>query len=367
MAMLQHPTDPKVREDRFAEAHGLTMGTRAHIMLYGGGDPELELHRVRRLEHMWSRFIDGSELSRVGRLDGAPVIVSRETAMLLERSVEAWRRTAGLFDATMLEHLEALGYDRSFDLLDSVDLNSIDSCGVNGKVDGSQRVAAPGPETRTETGTLNSEAISNSANLLIEADVMTGQVKVPAGVRVDPGGIGKGLAADLVAIEAIRDGSEGALVSIGGDMRAAGIPPDQGWEIVLDHHVADLARINIRNGAVATSTRLRRRWRTTAGVAHHVVDPRTHLPSTGPAVAVSVLASEAWWAEAVATAVLVGFGTPGFDELADLLLENVGALITTADRCSHRLGPLGSAFLVSRGSSKGRAAAVHPDNGEDVT
>ena len=307
------------------EATASVMGTTAHVIVRGGGDADACVEQLRRLERRWSRFIDHSELSRIGRLDGSPAVVSFETALLIDRSVEAWRRTGGLFDPTMLDRLEVAGYDRSFELLESSSPEKVDL------------------STHVEHGA----PAMHSWAPLIESDLATRMVRLPPGTRLDPGGIGKGLAADLGACRTVAHGADGALVSVGGDLRVAGTPPADGWEIELDHHVVEPARLNLRDGAVATSTRLRRRWRTSHGVAHHVIDPRTGRPSEGPAVGVSVVAGDACWAEAIATAVLVGFGTPGFEDIEVDLLAGAGALVTTADRRQHRLGPLGSAFLVS--------------------
>ena len=98
------------------------------------------------------------------------------------------RRTAGLFDATMLDHLEAAGYDRSFELLDHLDDDPVPPHPPLSHPDGVPTAIGTAPL---------------SANELIEADPRTGLVTLPAGIRIDPGGIGKGLAADLVAIEAM--------------------------------------------------------------------------------------------------------------------------------------------------------------------
>ena len=255
-------------------------------------------------------------------------MVSSSTALLIDLSERAREMTGGLFDATLLDALEVAGYDRSFELLEpAVDL---DGCSATG--------APVLPEGLPHLDTARRPSI--------EADPRTGLVRLPRGVRIDPGGIGKGLAADLVAGWLLDRGATGSLVSVGGDLRVGGAPPVDGWEIELDHHVVAPARINLRYGAVATSTRLRRRWRTADGTAHHVIDPRTGRPSNGPVVAVSVVAAEAWWAEAIATAVLIGHLTPGFDEVAPALLAGAGALVTTADRRRHRLGPLGERFLI---------------------
>lgn len=307
------------------------MGTTAQLVALGPTDTGRRLAdgglaELRRLESLWSRFSDDSELSRLVHLEGAPALVSKDSALLISLSECAKELTGGLFDATLLDAVEAAGYDRSFELMEAV------SAGTDPGGDCSSSTSAmthdrPGPVMR------------------IEADVRSGLVRLPKGVRIDPGGIGKGLAADLVARSLCERGASGALVSVGGDLRVAGTPPGPGWEIELDHHVVPCARINLLDGAVATSTRLRRRWRTTDGIAHHIIDPRTRCPSTGPALAVSVVAAEGWWAEALATAVLVGYGTPGFDDLEAELLEQAGALVTTSDRQQHRLGRLDHSFL----------------------
>jgi thiamine biosynthesis lipoprotein len=182
----------------------------------------------------------------------------------------------------------------------------------------------------------------------VAIDLVTSAVTVPSGIGLDPGGIGKGLAADLVATAAVDLGADGAMVSLGGDLRVAGAPPPEGWEIELDHHLVAPARINLLDGAIATSSTLRRRWSTTEGPAHHVIDPRTGRPSTGPLVACSVLAAEAWWAEVLATSLLVGWGEPGSEpELLDLLAD-AGALLTFADGRQHAVGPLADSFSPGR-------------------
>lgn len=301
--------------------HGIevpAMGTHAHVLLLGDGMPPLDdvVARIDSLEAAWSRFRPESEVSRLNAGGGRPTLVSHPTAMLLERSVWAWRRTGGLFDPTVLPAVRAAGYDRSFaDLPETSTLGAV--------------APAPGGDG-------------------IEVDTTLDLVRLPDGVQVDPGGLGKGLAADLVATAAVDLGAAGAMVSIGGDLRVAGTPPAQGWEVELDHHVVAPARVNVLDGAVATSTTLRRRWRTTGGEAHHVIDPRTGRPSTGELVACSVVAAEAWWAEAVATALLVGWGEPGTHDLLDGLLVDAGALLTHADGHQEAVGALASSFVLGR-------------------
>ncbi len=301
------------------------MGTVARVVLVGAGAPPVDgvVAELERLERMWSRFRADSELGRLNAGDGHPTLVSHPTAMLLERAVWAWRRSGGRFDPTVHDAIRAAGYDRTFDELDHLDDPS---------------PVVPARSTSPAAGT---PAIGCDD---VEVDTRLDLVRLPTGVHIDPGAIGKGLAADLVATAAVEQGADAALVSLGGDLRVAGEPPPEGWEVELDHHLTEPARVNLLDGAVATSSTLRRRWRTAGGPAHHVIDPRTGRPSTGPVVACSVLAAEAWWAEAVATTLLVGWGEPAVEEELVGLLDDAGALLTFADGDQQVVGPLADSF-----------------------
>jgi thiamine biosynthesis lipoprotein len=118
---------------------------------------------------------------------------------------------------------------------------------------------------------------------------------------IDPGGLGKGLAADLVADEAMQAGALGSLVEIGGDIRVAGIPPEgSGWPISISAIGTDVpsAVIDVSDGGIATSTPRLRTWSTNGEHRHHLIDPTTLRPSTADVVSCTVIAGTAAWAEA---------------------------------------------------------------------
>lgn len=314
------------------------MGTIARVVLIGAAAPPLEdvVAELGRLERMWSRFRDDSELGRLNAGDGHPTLVSHPTAMLLERAVWAWRRSGGRFDPTVLDAVRAAGYDRTFDEL------TTEQADVGRSVD---VVVVPSTPPGADTAPVG---IPSPGCADVEVDTRLDLARLPSGVRIDPGAIGKGLAADLVATAAVEQGADAALVSLGGDLRVAGEPPAEGWEIELDHHLTAAARVNLLDGAIATSSSLRRRWRTADGPAHHVIDPRTGRPSTGPVVACSVLAAEAWWAEALATSLLVGWGEAAHHEELVGLLDDAGALLTFADGHQRLVGPLADSISAGK-------------------
>jgi thiamine biosynthesis lipoprotein len=228
----------------------------------------------------------------------------------VSHAVAAWELSGGRFDPTVGAALIALGYDRDF-----ADVARRRGPAGAGTAPG----PAPGPAG-------------------IAVDRARGSITLPDGVIFDPGGIGKGLAADLAAEALLDIGALGALVNLGGDLRAAGAAPgDDGWAVSLPDPLRpghELARFTLPHGAVATSSRLRRRWTTGARPAHHLVDPATGLPATAATVAVSVVADRAWRAEALSTSLFLG--DPGeIDRHPD-----AHAIVVTADGRRYASPPL---------------------------
>jgi FAD:protein FMN transferase len=266
------------------------MGSDAHLVVVGGRPGAVIRARARiiQLEQRWSRFLPLSEISRLNDVAGEPVAVSADTILLVRRATEAWRFSGGAFDPTVLGPVIRAGYDRSFEQLASS--------------------GAEGRRTVDRRGSLGLGAAD------IEIDGAT--VRLPAGTGFDPGGIGKGLAADLVVAELLAEGAAGACVNRGGDVRVAGSAPDgDAWTVSVDHPRRDrpLVHIGLRDGAVATSTTLRRRWTVDGVDRHHLIDPRSGLPSDTDVELATVVAAEAWIAEALTKAVLLRRAEVAFD------------------------------------------------------
>ena len=97
-------------------------------------------------------------------------------------------------------------------------------------------------------------------------------------------------------------------MNLGGDLRVRGIGPGRGpWTISIDHprHDGPLALVGLYDGAVASSTVLRRQWRVDGERRHHLIDPHTGQPSRSDVAFASALAAEGWQAEAMAKAFLL--------------------------------------------------------------
>jgi len=256
------------------------MACELHVMTLGASDAALAaaIGLLDRLEGLWSRFLPGSDISRINLSGGFPTAVAPETIALLQTMHEAHRLTSGAFDPTVLRSLVAAGYGAS-------------------RVDDTLH-------TR-----LHELVVSEGRFRDVVVDPLGELVTVPAGLAIDAGGIGKGLAADLAVAALLAGGAAGALVSIGGDLAMGGESPHpEGWVAEVEHADATngvLGRFAVSGGGVATSSTVSRQWTVDGATRHHVIDPATGEQSHTDIAAVTVIARSGWSAEAHATAALL--------------------------------------------------------------
>lgn len=268
--------------DGIARAVFPSMGNTARITIVEG-DETLVDHAARRLhqlEKSWSRFIGTSDISRLNAASGLPMVVHPDTVRLVRHMVGGWTFTNGLFDPSMLGELVEAGYAQS------MTSNSI---------------------TVLPTGVEWSKDLSS---IVIDAN----NISIPHGMVLDPGGIGKGLAADIVAEELVDLGASGALVSIGGDIRCIGRGDIEGQWIIDVESPFDrqpMCSIAIAEGAVATSSLTAKQFASPDGsgdIRTHIIDSRfrrTIDPTSHQIVQASVTAAECVWAEVFTKAYLV--------------------------------------------------------------
>jgi thiamine biosynthesis lipoprotein len=245
-------------------------------MALGAVDRELEA-----LEHQASRFRGDSEISRLHRSKGEMFLVSDGLAEAIEAALAAARWTNGLVDPTVGGALVSLGYDR--------DLAAIDR---DGDPSDQPRLPAPG-----------------WGSVRLEGRI----VHLPHGITLDLGATAKGLGSDRAAAAAFTDMGRtgGVLVSLGGDIAVAGRCPQGGWPVLVDedpiaHDGSQAQVVRLIEGALATSSVGCRRWRRGDQDLHHIIDPRTGSPSTGPWRTASVAALTCVVANAASTALIVG-------------------------------------------------------------
>ncbi len=256
-----------------------------------------------------SRFRADSDLTRVNDGHGQPVTVGTTLIDAIEVALRAARLTDGDVDPTIGNALRLLGYDRDF-----------------------ATVAATG-------GSLSYRVERVPGWWTVDVDHAAGTVRVPDGVQLDLGATAKALAADRAAGRIANDTACGALVSLGGDVAAAGSGPEAGWAVlVTDDHAAGPdapgETVAIRGGGMATSSTAVRRWRRGDDDLHHIVDPTTGQAADAVWRTVTVVAASCVDANIATTATVVR-GEAAIDWLAAL---NLSARLVRPDGTVLRIG-----------------------------
>ncbi|MFB9684961.1 FAD:protein FMN transferase [Amycolatopsis plumensis] len=267
-----------------------------------------------------SRFRSDSEISRLHETAGRQVRVGPLLAEALGVALRAARLTDGLVDPTVGTAVRALGYDRDFA---SVAQRLVSEKQCSNTVSHSR----PG-----------ASAVPGWHRVLFDAAQRL--VVLPRGVHLDLGATAKALAADRAARRIHGTVGCGVLVNLGGDLRAAGPAPAGGWQIALgDDHTEAVARPDTtvalqRDGALATSGTVRRRWRHRGRTVHHIVDPRTGDVAATHWRTVTVAAKSTVDANTASTAAIVlGADAPGWLERRHLPARLVGVdgdVVTTS-------------------------------------
>jgi thiamine biosynthesis lipoprotein len=281
------------------------MGTSFFCILVGA-DQEIcdaTFNLANELEAKWSRFISDSEVMILNNNPDIMHEVSDATLRLVSEMKLGFELTQGLYSANIMSELIDLGFAKS--------------------------------RTNPANVTTWQARAHSSADLPdVVIDLEAKSVIVPSGVALDAGGIGKGLAADLMSDYAMQLGAMGVAVFAGGDVAVKGMAVDAaGWQVnISDPNNVDvfIDSVLLSRGGLATSSTMG--WKNTSG--HHIIDPRTHLSCDSDALQATVIAQNAAQAETLAKmCVILGTqaGISRIDSLgaAALIVDNMNQVHTS--------------------------------------
>lgn len=277
-----------------------------------------------------SRFEAESELSALNSDPRETVPVSPLMAAMVGAALLAAERTGGLVDPTLVDSLEDVGYGRT--------RRGMKSAGL---ADALASAPARKPARPNPTGRWRE----------VKVDSTAGTVSRPVGLRLDSGGVGKGLAADSVA-NLLGDRTR-FCVNASGDLRIGG--PDA-LEDPYYVNIEDpfggppMLVVRVGEGAVATSGIDSRLWEVGEGAyAHHLLDPSTGSPAWTGIVQATAFAATALEAETLSKQALLS----GPSHAREILEGNGGVMVTD----DHRIEAIGPVADYLRSQETG---ATHP-------
>lgn len=234
-----------------------------------------------RIEDKFSRYVDGNIVHRINIANGETVRVDDESARLIDFATRLYELSEGRFDITS---------------------------GILRKVwafDGSDRI----PDHECVAAVLERVGWHQVA-------WASPELRMPAGMEIDLGGVGKEYAVDR-CIDTLRATSSApGLVNFGGDLAVTGPPQRRdAWRVAVEGDAPDRADrlIDLRHGALATSGDARR-FLLREGVRYaHILDPTTGWPVHDAPRSVTVAADTCTQAGILSTfAMLEGQGAEAF-------------------------------------------------------
>lgn len=156
-----------------------------------------------------------------------------------------------------------------------------------------------------------------------------GELIIPAGVKLDWGGIAKGWGVDKAFSALQKQGIKSGFINAGGDLRCWGQNPERrAWRIGLKHprQPGFLGVLELADTAVATSGDYQRYFEVDGVRYHHIFDPKTGFPAQGKQ-SVTVIGPEAAICDALATAIFV------LDDATPLLrlYPDYGAIVVNSE------------------------------------
>lgn len=247
------------------------MGTSFYCILVGANQEicDAVFNLANELEAKWSRFLPESEVMMLNNNPDVSHQVSDATLRLVSEMKNGFELTQGLYSGNVLGDLLDLGFATS----------RSNSANVT-------------------NWAARAQSSADLSDVLIDLESKT--VVVPRGVALDAGGIGKGLAADLMSDYAMQLGAMGVAVFAGGDVAIKGMSVEAaGWKVdISDPQKSSefIASVALSRGGLATSSPMG--WQ--SGKSHHIIDPRSHQPSESNVVQATVITQNASQAEVLA-------------------------------------------------------------------
>jgi thiamine biosynthesis lipoprotein len=222
-----------------------------------------------RIEDKFSRYLDGNIISQINAAEGRPIEVDSETSDLLDFAETLYALSDAAFDITSGTLRRAWTFDGSDNIPSRDEVTALlDQVGW-GKAEWKKPI-----------------------------------LKLPPGMEIDLGGVGKEYAVDKAVLELRGASDTPCLVNFGGDLAVTGPPGTrEAWAVGIEAVEQGGAEklIELRYGALATSGNARR-YLSKDGIRYsHVLDPRTGWSVKDAAASITVAADSCTQAGMLAT------------------------------------------------------------------
>ncbi len=235
---------------------------------------------LKSMDQQMSLWVENSEISRLNR--GDSVFLSNDFQEVILKSIYISELTNGDFDITIAPLIKAWGFSGGT-RKDSINVDSLmNYVGYKGLV-----ASRPGP--------------------------MLEKFALPKGYQIDVNAIAQGYTVDIVSNFFRNANVHNYMIEIGGEVRCKGTNIDgRKWRIGIEQPQEERAAgqyqtiVVLDTMSLATSGNYRKFWVDERGQrVVHTIDPETGQPVISNLLSVSIIANNATFADALATACMV--------------------------------------------------------------
>jgi len=261
-------------------------------------------------EKMLSRTVEGSDVWNINHAEGKTVTVSDETAEILRTAIEISEKSGGAFDITIAPVSVLWDF-----------------------TSGSQVI----PE---EAAIEQAVRLVDYRQIRIDGNSVT----LPAGMKLDLGGIAKGYIADAVKAKLEAAGITSAILSFGGNIVAIGMKPDGSpWKVGIqdiDEPTGTTMMVSLNYGGSTVTSGIYERGFTVDGITfHHILSSENGWPIQNELASVTIFSDSSMLGDALSTAVFA-LGTEKGSRLIESM-DGVEALFIRRDRSAAGTSGLG--------------------------
>lgn len=293
---------------------GIAFDTFVTITIYDSQDEAILEHcfdLCSKYENLFSRTLESSEISKINSGTSTSIMVSDETAEIIQKGIEYGNLSDGSFDITI------------------------------GSISTLWDFKSDSPSLPDDA--LIKEALSSVNYKNVEVHDNTITLK-NSETKIDLGGIAKGYIADKLKEYLISQGVEHALISLGGNILAIGGKLDGsdytiGIQKPFDDKNSTIAAVKISDKSVVSSGIYERYFEINGKKYHHILDPSTGYPYENNLYEVTIISEKSIDGDCLSTTCFA----LGLEKGLDLIesMDDVEAIFITSDYKLHYTNGIG--------------------------
>ena len=255
------------------------MDTYMTVTAYG---PNAEMavdqaqQEIERLDALLSTGAETSEVAQINANGGGTL--SEDTTYLLERSLDLYDSTNGVFDIAIYPIMDAWGFTTG-------------------------NYTVPSDETIENLLTL-----TDANNIIYDKDESSISF-AKDGMKIDFGGIAKGYTSGRIADIYRECGVTSGLINLGGNVQVVGTKTDGSkWRVAVQSPETEddyLGILSTADRAVITSGGYERYFEQDGVKYHHIIDPSTGHPANNGLVSVTIVSADGTLADGLSTSLFI--------------------------------------------------------------